>query len=109
MGVLLLIVLASVAGFAGYRVATRTRTHVIRVVFRTMPPDDTALLDWVRKQPGVREANASRDGDALTVVIVMPGSSKDPEPAVVPQAEKLGYGGWGGLKDTVTFSPIRPW
>jgi hypothetical protein len=96
-----------VLGFAaviGYEAKTRTQTSIFRISFDHMPKDDSALTDWLRSQPGVREPKVSRNGDMLTVEFIMPAYSTVPD--VTQATKQFGYPEFTDMKTETNMQPF---
>src|SRR5262245_12733052 len=72
------------------------------LVRRPCPPDDRALVQWLKSQPGVVECSVQRDpaNRLLTISYALEGFH--PEPDLGEKVHDLGYG-YGGLRTTRRF------
>jgi hypothetical protein len=54
--------------------------HVVRNTFVQPPPDDYAMLGWIRSQPGITNCYVHRNGSEVTVGWMESRTLFEPEP-----------------------------
>ncbi len=89
--------LLGIAAIELYR-ATSTTWYKARVGYRTYPPDDDALAQWLRVQPDVTDVSVVREGGTVVISYSVPtrtrGRGPSPGPslnAILDEAKQLGY------------------
>jgi hypothetical protein len=76
-------------GWVLYRVNNVEFAYTWRIEYKKMPVDDMPLVDWLKTQPGVLNANVTRDGKFILVTYDL--KSEHSTPNVIERADKLGY------------------
>jgi hypothetical protein len=78
--------------------------YSIRVDCESLPPDDEAIEQWLKTQPGIveRTATVHRDGKSVRMGWIMVqsiGPRKPPVPDIRAALERFGYHGAGPIRD----------
>ena len=107
-----LLVVGGIAGGACYRLRQIQASigYAIQVEFEQMPPDDEALGQWLKTQPGVvpNTAHVQRDGKSLRMWWIMTqsiGPREPPVPDFSAAFERFAYIGAGPIRDDPPTKP----
>src|SRR5579862_1938222 len=89
---LILILVLSLAGWAGFRLTHPTSVATLQLHCPQFPPDDTALQHWLSSQPTLENTSVTRNNGALIVRYKMQGrDAGDFSSSVIDQCKQLGY------------------
>jgi hypothetical protein len=87
-----------IAGWAGLKSLPASLGYVVEAEFAGFPPDDTALEEWLRAQPGVAVVfvgHRQNEPKVLVVHMIMTrdGWGRPPFPDLESKCDELGYRG----------------
>ena len=88
-------------GWACLKFLPASLGYTVEAEFADFPPDDTALEEWLRRQPGVVKAFVGqREGEpgvlVIDVLMVRNGWGDPPFPDLETKCDELGYHGRAG-------------
>lgn len=92
ISIIVLVLILAIGGWVGMHLLHPVSTGSLQLRCMTLPPDDSALQQWLTSQPQLMKSDVKRDNGTLNVTFKMQGSdAKNYADTVMSQVKQMGY------------------